>query len=503
MVCLVLVGLLVADRARILEHFGFQYTDEDQAVLWYTAEDLRAGHVRAPYFYGQAYGSWLESLAAAPLRALNVALRHALPIAGTLFSLVPCLLLAGVAWRRRARIAAAAILAGYLLVSTDAVAAASLPRGLAPGIAVATAGVAVAAVWAPSVPAMAAFGVLATVGASLNESSLLLSGPAAALLAVRHWRSGHMWLSLAVGVEFGLVFHVLASRFYQQHPTYEVHYRWPLSFASEQLREASTHLQDYFAAYSFDFLRSPAVPFVVLAGLAVLLIVRRGLAGVAATVAVVAVGLVTLSAAKAADGSPSVFFPYFRFFFPVPAVLAFFALQASSGRPLRPVVSRTAAVVLLAAGVAGFVYRGDNLDAHVRRLTASDSHGRYQAPTITDWALDDCHQTGRLARAHDANLVVYLKDRVAPYLCAAELYGDVQTLFPAYERRTWDLERESELTRTRMIVSGGGPDFCANASWAATQCDLIDARLDLVVVGFPSQPAVPLLRRLGVTVREF
>ncbi|HEX6597437.1 MAG TPA: hypothetical protein VF045_10905, partial [Acidimicrobiales bacterium] len=503
LVCLVLVALIVADRARILRQFGFLYTDEDQAVLWYTAEDLRRGHVRAPYFYGQTYGSWFEALAAVPLRAWNVALRHALPIAGTFFSLVPGLLLAAVAWRRQARLAAAAILTGYLLMSTEAVAAASLPRGLAPGIALATMGVALAALWAPRAPAMIGFGLLATLGASFNESSLLVSVPAAAFFTLQYWRKGQMWLTLTLGVELGLVFHVLASAFYTSHPSYDVHWRWPLVLTSEQLRNSGTHLQDYFTAYSFDFLRTPVVPFALLAVAAVLLIARRGLPGLAATVAALAGGAATLSAAKAVDGSPSVFFPYFRFFFALPALLALLAVLACRDRPLRPWVSRSAAGLLLIASVAGFVHRGDNLDSELRRLTASDSEGRYQAPTLTEWALEDCRQTGHLAVAHEARLVVYLKDRVAPYLCAAELYGDVRTLFPQYERRTWELERESTVPRTRMMVAGAGPDFCTNADAVATWCHQVSQRLDLVMVEFPSQPVVPLLPRLGVNVPAF
>lgn len=503
LVCLVLVGLLIADRARLLEHFGFPFTDEDQAVLWYTAEDLRAGHVRAPYFYGQSYGSWFEALLAVPLRSAGVAVRHALPIAGTAFSLLPAMLLAAVAWRRRARLAAAAILAGYLLLSTEAVAAYAMPRGLAPGVALATLAVALAVVWAPGALAMVAFGCIATVAGSFNESSLLLSAPAAAYFGLRHWRSGRMWLSLVVGVELGLVFHVLARRFYEDHPAYEVHYRWPLAVESDQLRENSARLHDYFTAFSFDFLRSPVVPFVVAALVGVVLIARRGLPGLAAFVAAVVAGTGTLATAKAADGSPSVFFPYFRFFFAVPVLIAFFAVEASTGRPLSRWMSRTSAVVLLAVGLAGFAYRGANVDTEVRRLTAGNTEGRYQAPTITDWALQDCRQIGELARAYDARLVVYLKDRVEPYLCGAELYGDVQTLFPSYERRTWELERESVQPRTRMMVAGAGPDFCDNSAWAGTWCRQVNQRLDLSVLEFPAQPAVPLLRRLGVTVVDF
>jgi MFS family permease len=501
--CLAVVALIVVDRARLLREFGFRFTDEDQAVLWWTAEDLRAGHVRAPYFYGQSYGSWLESAVAVPLRAGGVALGHALPIAGAFLSTLPCVLLALVAWLKRAKLAAGAILAGCLVLSTELVAAASLPRGITPGIALAAVGVAVGVAGAPRPAAMVGFGLLAVVGGSLNESSVLLSAPAAAYLVLRHWRSARAWLSLALGVELGLVFHVLARAFYSSRPAYEVHYRWPLVLEREQLRDSGTRLEQYFTAYGFDFLRSPAVPLALLAAAALVLVARRGLPGLAAVVAAGGLGVATLATAKAADGSPSVFFPYFRFFFALPAVLAMFIILASNGKPLGRWVSRTAAVAVLVAAVAGFAHRGEQLDREVRRLTASDSEGRYQAPAVTGWVLEDCREAGELARAHEAGLIVYLKDRVAPYLCGAALYGQVQTLYPAYERRTWDLERESAYARTRMVVAGGGPEFCEHAAWVATACQLVSPRLELLVLEFPAQPVVPLLRQLGVTVVDF
>src|SRR5262245_14311491 len=101
-VCLVLVGLIVIDRARLLSAFGLKYIDEDQALMWMTAQDLLHGRVFTPNFYGQAYGGWIEALLAVPVMAAGVAERLALPIVSTVAGTAPCLVLAFAAWRRRA-----------------------------------------------------------------------------------------------------------------------------------------------------------------------------------------------------------------------------------------------------------------------------------------------------------------------------------------------------------------------------------------------------------------
>lgn len=502
-VCLSLVALIVLDRARILEQFGFRYTDEDQAVLWFTAEDLRHFNVRAPFFFGQSYASWLESLLAVPLLAAGVALRHALPIAATFFSVAPCVLLAGVAWRRRAPLAAAAILTGYLLLTTDYVVASSFPRGLTPGIFLATVGAVVGVCLAPRASALAAFGALGVIGASFNESSLLVTVPAVAYVVFQHWRSWRMWVSLLVGAEIGAAFHFLASSFYAAHPTYDIHPRWPLALGSGQLRESRDHLENYFTAYGFDFLRSPAVPLVLLAIAAVYLIVHRKLPAAVAVLAALALGTLTLSTSKITDGSSSVFFPYFRFFFALPALIALFVVQASGPQRMPRWTARLIAIALLAVALTGYSYRSDHLRSDVLRLAASEVSGRGQEPALTSGLLERCRATGELARQHDVDLVIYVHDRISPYLCGAELYGEVETLFPSYERRTWILEREAELRRGRLIFADADLEFCRNVEPWVPACTLLSQPHRLVLIEFPPESTISLLRRIGLAVRRF
>ena len=63
--------------------------DDDQALMWYGTVHFAHGHFPEPCFFGQNYGSMLESLLAVPLYYLKCPLNYALPLITLLLSLVP------------------------------------------------------------------------------------------------------------------------------------------------------------------------------------------------------------------------------------------------------------------------------------------------------------------------------------------------------------------------------------------------------------------------------
>ncbi len=90
---LIFLILLITDRVFTLIHFGFQYTDIDQVLLWEGALDYADGIFREPYFYGQNYNFMLESLLAVPLIWLQVPVDMAVPIATSFLAIFPFLVL--------------------------------------------------------------------------------------------------------------------------------------------------------------------------------------------------------------------------------------------------------------------------------------------------------------------------------------------------------------------------------------------------------------------------
>src|ERR1700679_330223 len=80
-----LVPLLLTLTPSLL-HFGTQYTDADQTIFWYQADDIAHFIFREPCLYGQSYNFPLESWLAAPLLLCQLTAYIALP---TITSLLP------------------------------------------------------------------------------------------------------------------------------------------------------------------------------------------------------------------------------------------------------------------------------------------------------------------------------------------------------------------------------------------------------------------------------
>lgn len=513
-VCLLLVVLIVIDRGRVLGTFGLRYTDDDQSILWLTAQDLNHFRFFAPYFYGQSYASWIEALVAVPLLAAGVAVRTAVPVAAAVVGAAPVMLLAAAAWRRRAPLTAVVVLSGFLLLTTDAIILSSMPRGLTGGIFVAAIGVVmILARGEPRPWAVAGFGLLAVLGASFNPTSLLLSGPAATYLLIRNWRSLEVGLWGGVGAGAGLILHTLAKSFYDHRPAYAFHSEWQFGLSGESLSRSLSHLDDYLTPYAVDFLRTPVVPLLAMAAAVALLAYRRRLAGTLAGLVAVVALVLTLATPKAQDGTASIFLPWFRFYLALPAVLAYLVVQAISDERVRPWVRRTVAAGLLVLAVGGFAWRQQRLPGEVAALTggalAADPAPAAGAPSVpnggarTAAVLERCRQTGELADGLDVELVVYTQDRLASYLCGAELYESIETMYPAYERRTWRLIDESVTPRTAMLVADVTPALCDRAQEMVSSCTFVSESLGLAVLRFPPQPVMDLVRKLGIEVRTF
>jgi hypothetical protein len=108
-----------------------------------------------------------------------------------------------------------------------------------------------------------------------------------------------------------------------------------------------------------------------------------------------------------------------------------------------------------------------------------------------------------VATEHNAGLVVHTADRGAAYACGAMMYGRVETLHPPVERRTWLLEQEAVIPRSTVVFAEVPSDFCARASSRGLQCEPIRGDPMLAVVNMPPQPALPVIRQLGIEVRPF
>jgi hypothetical protein len=497
-ICLVVVGgLVLADTARVLQCFGFRFTDDDISIFWYAAEEFLRGHFREPFFYGQEYHTLAESIPSVPLIGMGLSPAVALAVVSTAVGLLPWALLALLAWRRGPRNLAPLIAAGPLLLPVSYTML--LDKQFGSGVLAVT--LAVVLIETPGRAWRAlAFGLLLSIGVGvLCPNAAVVAVPALAYVALSRRARWKTYALIAVGIACGIALDVAGLDFYWRNPGWVVHPTPSYDWSVRNVRSGLRHLNDFMGWLAPWFIPVPAVDLVAIGAVAAIA-ARREKWPVAAAAVVAGVALVgALGFGKVHDGQTSVFFPYQRMFLGLPILIGLLLVIALRGSRR---VSPRWALVAVAAAIVGLGYRQMTLN-HAVVEAASRMRGVVTKPrTVT--SLDaECDRIAGFAKTQGAELVVHLEDRGAAYGCGAIEYGRVVTLFPTYERRTWRLEEEQSAQRTVVVFSEASAEFCSSARERGFACALIDGRPRLAVVRTPPMSPITLLGDIGIAVRRF
>ncbi len=137
LVLLAIGGALLFDRVRLVQEYLSKFVDEDQGIEWYAAREALAGRFHEPCFFGQAYNSNIEGYLAAPLVWMKAPYEIAVPVVTVMLGLLPFLLIAWCAWRRRQGVVAGLALLVPVVLSTRYGVITGMPRGFVTGVAVA------------------------------------------------------------------------------------------------------------------------------------------------------------------------------------------------------------------------------------------------------------------------------------------------------------------------------------------------------------------------------
>jgi hypothetical protein len=492
------IGLLLAlDTAKVLRAFGLRVIDDDLTIFAYAAEEFLHLHVREPFFYGQAYFTLIESLPAAALVRLGVSPFTAVSLAMVGFGVAPWVLLAFAAWRRSSPVLGVALLATPLILPIEYTMLLDY-KGYSTGVLVATVGIVVgyfgAAAWRGYL-----MGLLT--GAAIlifNPNSAILALPALTVVAFERRGSARFLVSAAAGMVSAFVSWELMRAFYQVHPGWVLVGQFPIVWAWPVQLDGIQHLDRFLRIFSPWFLPFGGFSLVALVALCVAAIYRRRWSlALAAGLGLVGI-VVSLGITKVHDGQDDVFFPYQRMYVAVPLLLGFLLLAL--WRPSRIWPGWYVAIILIAA--VSFTFREASLPQAMSGYAHTDPT-MINAPRTVDSLRQQCAHIDQVATEHNAGLVVHTADRGAAYACGAMMYGRVETLHPPVERRTWLLEQEAVIPRSTVVFAEVPSDFCARASSRGLQCEPIRGDPMLAVVNMPPQPALPVIRQLGIEVRPF
>jgi hypothetical protein len=532
----VIGGLLVFDRIRLCRELLFKFFDEDQNIQWYAARQLLRGHIPEPCFYAQEFNSCVEGFLAAPLIALRLPYHVAVPLVALVLGLLPYLLMAIVAWRRRQILVACLALLVPLILPVRFAIASGIPRGFVPGIALAIIP-ALLILPRPETGATEAgpaprprrlhplrfflLGFLALVAFTVNPNCLLLLAPVAVYALLRFFLQWRFWLFTALGLAMAAPYPFYIHRFYHvTHNDYLFHFRNRIdtfsyaNFTSLVSRLLPTFFGDLVpscipAPHAAQTLLGVAI-FVIL-----LLLLRRRIAAAVAALALIAVTLLSFAYSRLPSGDPVAFYPYCRMFLAVPVALLFLLLlnppRVPAASPsgmvarLRRVAGAVIALVLPAAlavlaGLATYS-KHQTFSAEIEQAVSERS------AWITVIRVSDAQAIARAvqaaADAHHVSLVLCpnrsFDQRPEYYL---PCLTTCETLFPMYERRTWRLHEECLPRYERILVLDDS--FADSARWRGyPNARLLARNPPIGILDTKGQSVIRICQTLGVYVRSF
>ena len=485
--------------ACVVARFGARFVDEDQTLYWLAAREFAHLHFPEPCFFGQSYNALWEAAVAAPLGALHLPLPFVIP---TIAALAGALSFVVIAWhvgRPGSTLAALIIclalalpthfwmlqsLAGYnggALAAMLALVLASQPGSRRAG-------------WA---------GFLLTFGVWISPAAMMLAAPVGLVIfGNASWRNR---FDLVLGLSVGALAAYLSRKFYEVHPNFIVHKMKELEYSKDNLTKAIDELDRYFGNVTPG---NPLGPWlwvaILLTAVVLLLWHKRWLQG-AAIAWVLAIAVAGLSINKVHDGSEFVFFDLARAYLALPILGALAIAWVCQAVPLElspkltPVLA-VVAFVLLGHHLYGFTERAEH-EGHPSTHVVK--------PVEAELLEQQCDALHDVAQADGAGVVVFIPQEWRPqtYGCAARWNGELQSIHPGYERRTWVLENEKATAREGFIVVGADKNFCAKVAGQCPVCreqQLAGPDEPKVTVAH-CQPidTIDLLRRANVAIRGF
>jgi len=457
------IVVLLADRIQYVRTFGSVYTEADQTLLWYQADDIAHGIFREPCYYGQAYNVPVEAWLAAPLLLCGVPHAIALPVATIALALLPFLVLATIAYRKGQRWTASLIMLIPLALPVEYVVVTSIPRGFVGGIAIGSLAV---ALWlcadSRKTLVLAGFFSVLAVTVNPNSSILLLAGGLYALLG--HFRSARFYIWSLVGASLALPAPLLIHLFYKHYPAADVYRSQPpVVFHWRMLRETlfagglslNTRSLDLFFADFVPIAHRGAYMLVAFAVMiAVPLVLGRFKAAISLGVTVLFI-VGTLGIVRVHTALPQVFYSGSRMYLALPVVFALFVLWCAApmadGFKRRRFIGRISGSLLLCVLVACASLR--NLSQLKAPSPLIERTWPLDIETVHDLAVD-ARATAEICRKYNVTLVIPGDHFLSCFEEAGPVMSNraFETLYPPFERRIFRIEEERKRLHTAVLL---------------------------------------------------
>lgn len=463
-------SLLILWRLYVYLSYNVHYTDDDQALMWYGTVHFAHGHFPEPCFFGQNYGSMLESLLAVPLYYLKCPLNYALPLITLLLSLVPFAFCSGFLWKRGRRLAAMLVLCPVFWLGWQNDVLCTIPRALISGFPFAVIGMVLLCD-----PRSGRISCL--LGAFLNAMAFSMNQTAAAMLGISAlslllYKEKKKFLPALIGMAAGGGCFALTQLFYKLNPQYCVHRVIPggvgVSFLFANAGNLPDLLGDYFAFSPAGII---AIPLVLVTAVTLCFVKKNSKEGIITLIAVLGSAMFLLTD-KSTDYMPgSLVYGQSRIFLFAP----YLAAGVYTINILRRDGEEDKKAPLLILGLlcaAGLILKGVSFEHNRADAGSALYHDTVLNPdgfvvgvTKVEPLMEQIKLADQLMRESGAVALalrngVYVREgrtflphRCFIYAFSAECYDEAYEAFmPVYDRRTWVYEKLSEEKGGMMLL---------------------------------------------------
>lgn len=424
------------------------YVNEDQALLWAAAREW--GHFRPhqPNFWGQDYNTTFEAIPTALFHGVGISYAHGLTLAVLLLNLFAWFALGRAAWRLGRRMLAVLAFGAIAAMSVDHAMLTvayntAAPRAL---LALCAAVLLVASHRRWVVVAALSLGLLTV---CWDASGLLLFVPMA-LFALARLRPRFAQWRFLLGASFAIgapsVMWVLyTNAWYERHPEDALHPGPAFEPGWSRLIDNLSKPSEFFGAFGPAPWATWLVPVGVVLLLLVLAVRRRDVLTLISLLSIVGVTFLILSVPRASESLDTPYLPSVRTLLPLPLALVFCAAilhpptrsteTAAAPRAVRFGHARIAvALAMPVVGVLALVVAWQEQAGELK--DKATGYGVYPARAV-DEIEGLCARVQQVALDNGIDTVVF--DQKTPTYACAALGTPMTTLYPVYERRSWEL----------------------------------------------------------------
>ena len=440
----VVLGLLLVflfiDSNLFFHHFAKSHADSDQTLFWLYARDLSEGQFRTPFLYGQDYNIPLESILAAPGVYLGANPMALLPLIGLLMQLIPFLLLAHLAHKRKNYLSALLCLLTAILLPVEW-SIMSMPRGFIGGIFLAAIAAYLLLRFQSRKSHILGY-FLAGLALLVSPNAVILLLPALLVLLLN--KAPKIGEALLAGIPLALCY-IGLQWFINYHQPCLVHQSWNIEWTAGYFTQAMSHFPAFFKALFPIFYEMGVLILLLLVGIIILAIRTKNRVVLAASFILLLFILFSLGINKVNDGTASVFFPYSRMFLALPYACLLLIIY-SEKKGYKPTARVLASIAFLA--IAGFSVEQVLGSQRINRAmqTNSDVVQLFQNKSLQK----DCESLQELLHDQNAELLVVLS-KADQYVFGCDALNHLKTLHPNYERRWW-LEQQYRPINLKEVV---------------------------------------------------